>query len=67
MYRVSIEGQVFLAHRIVHYLRTGQDPLDADVIHGSDNQGKDNRKSLALSRKYCKQPAISFETHDEIN
>lgn len=55
MYRVSLGGVVFLAHRIVYYLRHGVDPGGADVIHGADNPAKDNRLSLHLSYVYQKK------------
>lgn len=54
-YRVSVENTVYLAHRVVYYLRTGLDPGTGDVIHGPDNPDKDNRKSLLLLAPHKKQ------------
>jgi hypothetical protein len=62
MYRVSLGGVVFLAHRIVYYLRHGVDPGGADVVYGADNPGKDNRLSLELSYAYqSRKPAGQIE------
>jgi len=55
-YRVSVENTVYLAHRVVYYLRTGVDPGIGDVIHGLDNPEGDNRKSLVLLVPHTKQP-----------
>jgi hypothetical protein len=47
-YVIRMNGDQFHAHRIVYYLRTGKDPGNFDVMHGSDNPEKDNRKRLTL-------------------
>lgn len=54
-YVVSIHSVVYMAHRIVYYLRTGEDPGRGDVIHGPDNPECDNRKKLSLSFAYAKK------------
>lgn len=41
------------AHRVVYYLRTGIDPLDADVVHVGPE--KDNRGELALTTQWQKK------------
>jgi len=50
-YTVSLLGIRYPAHRIVYYLRTGEDPKDADVIHKEDNIGRDNRLELILFQR----------------
>ena len=50
-YYVSLLGCRYPAHRVVYYLRTGQDPLNADVMHGADNPERDNRKELTLLKR----------------
>ena len=50
-YMVRMCGDQFHAHRIVHYLRTGKDPGNADVMHGADNPERDNRKRLTLRQR----------------
>jgi len=54
-YMVSIDNDVYLAHRIVYYLRSGLDPLDTDVVHVYDNTEKDNRKELIVNTFYIKK------------
>ena len=45
-YMVSVDNKVYLAHRIVHYMRTRQD-IDSFIIrHDPSNSTKDNRKPL---------------------
>lgn len=38
-------------HRVVYYLRTGNDPGDADVLHDKDNIARDNRLNLTLYKR----------------
>jgi hypothetical protein len=64
-YRVSIDNTVYLAHRVVYYLRTGVDPGGADVVHGPDNPDRDNRKSLILSYTHQKKSSVPFDTDRE--
>jgi hypothetical protein len=64
-YRVSVDNTVYLAHRVVYYLRTGMDPGGADVVHGSDNPERDNRKSLTLSYSHQKKPPVLFVNDQE--
>lgn len=45
---VSLFSRRYQAHRLVYYLRTEQDPGNADVLHGVDNPERDNRKELVL-------------------
>lgn len=47
-YVLNLSGDFLYAHRIVYYMRTGEDPGDRDVIHGEDNPERDNRKELTL-------------------
>lgn len=55
-YGVPLEGKLYLAHRIVYYLRTGQDPLEHAVRHKEDNLDKDNRQDLILVKTYGGKP-----------
>jgi len=50
---LSVEGvnTRYTAHRIVYYLRTGEDPGNADVMHSKDNVTRDNRQGLVLYRR----------------
>ena len=50
-YMVSIDNEVFLAHRIVYYLRTGECPDNHAVIHDRFNTEKDNRLDLLIRYK----------------
>ena len=45
-YVVRLGGGQYQAHRLVYFLRTGQDPLEASVIHVASDY--DNRKELIL-------------------
>jgi hypothetical protein len=45
-YVVRLFGEQYHAHRIVYFLRTGEDPAGKDIIHGETNKSKDNRKDL---------------------
>ena len=45
-YVVRLGGGQYQAHRLVYFLRTGQDPLESDVIHVASD--RDNRKELIL-------------------
>jgi len=56
VYKVWICGTAYVAHRIVYYLRTGDDPGTADVLHGEDNPEKDNRKELTLRQRKSRNP-----------
>ena len=51
-YLVSIDNEMYLAHRLVHYLRTGHDPQDCDILHAPTNTDKDNRLEFTASQKY---------------
>lgn len=57
-YMVCIDNVVYLAHRVVYYLRTGTDPINMDVVHEYSNKDKDNRKELQTSKKYAKKEKI---------
>lgn len=50
-YTVSMLGVRYPAHRVVYYLRTGDDPKDADVLHDKDNIARDNRLNLTLYKR----------------
>jgi hypothetical protein len=56
VYKVWLCGTVYVAHRIVYYLRTGEDPGTADVLHGEGNSDKDNRKELILRQRKAHNP-----------
>jgi len=56
VYKVWLCGTAYVAHRIVYYLRTGEDPGAADVVHGEDNPEKDNRKELVLRQRKARNP-----------
>jgi hypothetical protein len=56
-YYVGLLNERYLAHRIVYFMRTGEDPGNADVVHGSDNSERDNRMDLTLyQRKPSRMP-----------
>lgn len=61
-YMVCIDNVVYLAHRVVYYLRTGTDPINTDVLHEESNKSKDNRKSLVTTNKYSKKKQPHPET-----
>lgn len=50
-YTVSLLGIRYPAHRVVYYLRTGDDPGDADVLHTKENVARDNRLELVLFKR----------------
>ena len=50
-YKVSIDNELFLAHRIVYYLRTGECPDNHAVVHDRFNTEKDNRLDLLIRYK----------------
>jgi hypothetical protein len=50
-YLVYLFSHRYPAHRIVYYLRTGEDPGNADVLHETGNETKDNRKPLFLYQR----------------
>jgi hypothetical protein len=52
---LCIDNVVYMAHRVVYYLRTDQDPQDLDVVHEAVNTEKDNRKPLLVSDKYTRK------------
>ena len=54
-YMVCIDNVVYLAHRVVYYLRTGVDPIKTDVVHEYSNKEKDNRKKLVASKKHAQK------------
>jgi hypothetical protein len=60
-YMIYIDNVVYLAHRIVYYLRTGEDPKLMDIVHESENADKDNRKTLIASKKYDKKIKLNSE------
>lgn len=63
-YMVSIDNVVYLAHRVVYFLRTGVDPVDTDIMHEMLNKNKDNRLKLITGKKYGKKGAL--KTQDEL-
>lgn len=67
-YVLRLGGDQYHAHRIVHYLRTKQDPGNLDVVHDKTNQEKDNRKQLLLfERKPKKVPSRRYAPRSKSN
>ena len=63
-YEVSIDNEVYAAHRIVYYLRTGQCPDKHSVKHHHYNKEKDNRKELMVcyqTQKHVRKPSWSWD------
>lgn len=63
-YVVSIDNVVYLAHRVVYYLRTGKSPDQGTVKHAHPNPDFDNRKELVICYKSStkrKKPSWSFD------
>ena len=56
---ISLCGARYQAHRIVYYLRTGNDPGNADVVHDPSNVTYDNREELVLKQRRTR-PAPSY-------
>ena len=54
-YMVCIDNTVYLAHRVVYFLRTEEDPIDMDIMHEFGNFDKDNRKKLVATQKFNKK------------
>lgn len=52
---VCIDNIVYLAHRVVYYLRTEVDPINTDILHETLNKDKDNRLKLIVNTKYSKK------------
>lgn len=65
-YMVCLDNVVYLAHRVVYYLRTGQDPINLDVKHKGDNHEKDNRQELVTCSKYSKKKCVQINTYESI-
>lgn len=53
-YMVCIDNTVYLAHRIVYFLQTEEDPLHLDILHEKDNANKDNRMKLIPAKRVGK-------------
>lgn len=63
-YQVSVDNEVYLAHRIVYYLRTGKCPDAYGVKHHHYNKERDNRKELNAcwqSRKKVSKATWSWD------
>jgi hypothetical protein len=54
-YMVCIDNTVYLAHRLVYFLQTQEDPIELDIMHEYDNFDKDNRKTLTSTQKFNKK------------
>lgn len=63
-YLVSIDNQVYMAHRVVYYLRTGQCPDRHGVKHAHPNVDNDNRKELLACLQPPKKPRKSSFAQD---
>lgn len=62
-YLVSIDSEVYQAHRVVYYLRTGECPDSCSISHHSSNVEKDNRQELHkswISRPHKRKEAWSW-------
>jgi hypothetical protein len=57
-YLVSLDADVYLAHRVVYYLRTGQSPDLRSITHHPYNKDKDNRQELCSTapKRTTKKP-----------
>jgi hypothetical protein len=55
-YMVCIDNTVYLAHRLVYFLQTEEDPLHIDIIHEKNNVNKDNRMKLIPTKRTNKKP-----------
>ena len=63
-YEVSLDGEMYLAHRIVYYMRTGKCPDKHSVKHHHYNKEKDNRKELMACyrpQKHVRKPSWSWD------
>ena len=60
-YMVSIDNEYYLAHRVVYYLHTNEDPCKCDVVHEYHNKDKDNRKELTAKRVFIKKNKVNTE------
>lgn len=54
-YVVRLLGTKYVAHRVVHYLRTGRDTTK-EILHLSDNPERDNRRKLVEHSRGSKKP-----------
>jgi len=48
-YMVGVDNQVYLAHRIVEYMRNETDLSNCTVTHSRHNKEKDNRQQLIVT------------------
>lgn len=69
-YYLFLYGVQYVAHRVVYYLRTGEDPGTADVLHANRMDfPRDNRKTLFLHQRKSvppvKRPRKSKEVFGE--
>lgn len=55
-YVVSIKGTRYHAHRLVYYLRTGEDPGNADVLRPESLKDEKPGEMVLEQRKDRKQP-----------
>jgi hypothetical protein len=55
-YLVRMNGDQFHAHRLVYFLRTGEDPGSRDVVYAKTNPERDNRKELVLHQRKTPTP-----------
>jgi hypothetical protein len=61
VFLVYLSGHRYPAHRLVYYLRTGQDPGNSDVLHESHNETKDNREHLYLFNRFSQLSLIESQ------
>jgi hypothetical protein len=63
-YQLSIDNEVYVAHRIVYYLRTNKCPDHHAVKHHHYNKDKDNRKELTACyqvKNHARKPSWSWD------
>ena len=63
-YLVSVDNEVYMAHRVVYYLRTGECPDHHGVKHAHPNFDNDNRKELVPCLQPPKKPRKSSWAQD---
>ena len=63
-YLVSIDNEVYIAHRVVYYMRTGQCPDRHAVKHAHPNFDNDNRNELLACLQPPKKRKKSPWSHD---
>lgn len=63
-YLISVDNEVYMAHRVVYYMRTGECPDRYGVKHAHPNMDNDNRKELVPCLQPPKKSSKSRWAHD---